>query len=77
MEMVSWCHKGLTLSAVFAIAPKMDDLERCTESFWLKRAREVRTASECALWPETKRALAFIAKCYERLARMAKERTAE
>jgi hypothetical protein len=53
----------------------MDDPERDTETFWLRRAREVRTAAERMQHPETRSALTFIASIYQRLADRAKQRS--
>ena len=55
----------------------MDELERDTETYWLRKAEEVRAAAERACVPETRTALGFIAKAYEHLAEHARKRAAK
>ena len=55
----------------------MDDFERDSETYWLKKAEQVRASAERMRHPETKSSLALITKAYERLAQHARERRQE
>ncbi len=52
----------------------MDNLDRDTETHWLRKADETRAAAEQARVPETRAALNLIGKMYECLAKHARKR---